>query len=135
MFKVYDHWKEVPNSWAAWSWKYFQPKELACKGTGKLKISVDLLDSLEALRSKYASSLLVLSAFRSKYHNAKVGGAVFSRHLVGDACDISIVNRDKLLIEKLAKEFGFTGIGYYKTFIHIDRRPKKARWGREKWNV
>ena len=79
--------------------------------------------------------MTVLSAYRSKYHNAKVGGAVRSRHLFGDACDLSIVNKDKMLLEKLALEQGFTGFGYYRTFLHIDRRPKRASWGREKWNV
>jgi zinc D-Ala-D-Ala carboxypeptidase len=131
----YENWKQVPRTWAAWPWKYFSPKEMACRGTGELKMHSGLLDNLDVLRSRFNSSLTILSAYRSPYHNSCVGGAPRSRHLVGDACDISIRNKDKFLLEKLALELNFTGLGYYNTFLHIDRRPKKARWGRKKWNV
>jgi len=131
----YDHWKEIPRTFSKWPWRFVVPKEVACKGTGKFKVDSRLLDGFDSLRSRYNKPLLILSCFRSPYHNAKVGGAVQSRHLVGDACDISIVNEDRLLLERIALELGFTGLGYYRTFLHIDLRPKKARWGREKWNV
>ena len=131
----YDHWKEIPRTFKAWPWKYFKPEEMACRGTGQLQMDSRLLDNLDILRSRFNSPLTVLSAYRSAYHNSCVGGAVRSRHLFGDACDISIRNKDKFLLEKLALDLGFTGLGYYNTFLHIDRRPKKARWGRKKWNV
>ena len=131
----YDNWKEVPRTFKAWPWKYFKPEEMACRSTGELQIDSGLLDNLDILRSRFNNTLTVLSAYRSPYHNSCVGGAPRSRHLVGDAADISIRNKDKFLLEKLALDLGFTGLGYYNTFLHIDRRPKKARWGRKKWNV
>ena len=104
---------------------------MACKGTGKLTVEPRLLDYLDLLRSRFDSPLSVLSAFRSPYHNAKVGGAPFSSHLRAVAVDLSIVGQDKKLIERLAKEVGFTGFGYYRTFLHIDLgRPRF--WG-TKW--
>ena len=130
----YEHWKQVPRTFKAWKWKYFSPNEMACKGTGQLKISSGLLDSLDLLRIRFDSPITILSAYRSPYHNSCVGGAVRSRHLTGDACDISIRNKDKFLLEKLALELKFTGFGYYHTFLHLDRRPKRARWGKI-WNV
>ena len=128
---VYDHWKQVPRTFSRWPWKHFQPVEVACKGTGKLTVEPRLLDYLDLLRSRFDSPLTVLSAYRSPYHNAKVGGAPFSSHLKAVAVDLSIVGRDKRLMEQLAKETGFTGFGYYRTFLHIDLgRPRS--WGM-KW--
>jgi len=128
---IYDHWKRVPRTFASWPWKYFQPQEMACRGTGKLKIEPRLLDYLDLLRLRFDSPLTVLSAYRSPYHNAFVGGAPFSSHLKAVAVDLSIVGQDKRLMERLAKETGFTGFGYYRTFLHIDLgRPRS--WGM-KW--
>jgi len=90
-----------------------------------------LLDRLDVLRARCGFPLIVLSAFRSPYHNAFVGGAVFSLHLKALAIDLSIVKQDKKLMEQIAKEEGFTGFGYYRTFLHIDLgRPRF--WGM-KW--
>jgi zinc D-Ala-D-Ala carboxypeptidase len=125
---VYDHWKSVPRTFAEWPWKHFTPFEMACRGTGKLSVYRGLLDRLDILRSRCDFPLVVLSAFRSPYHNAFVGGAVFSLHLKALAVDLSIVGQDKKLMEQIAKEEGFTGFGYYRTFLHIDLgRPRT--WG------
>jgi zinc D-Ala-D-Ala carboxypeptidase len=130
----YEHWKQVPQSHSAWPWRYFTPKEIACHGTGKLVIHSGFISRLDLLRSRYGHPLRLLSAYRSPYHNAKVGGAVFSRHLYADAGDLAIVGLDKWLIERLAKEEGFTGFGYYHTFLHIDL-GRQRHWGKEKWNA
>ena len=128
---TYDHWSQVPRTFSAWPWKFFQPKEIACRGTGKLSVHSGLLDRLDILRSRFGSPLTVLSGFRSPYHNAFVGGAPFSSHLKAVAVDLSIVKQDKKLMEQIAKEEGFTGFGYYRTFLHIDLgRPRT--WGM-KW--
>jgi zinc D-Ala-D-Ala carboxypeptidase len=128
---VYDHWSQVPRTFAAWPWKYFKPQEMACRGTGKLTVEPRLLDNLDILRSRFDSPLVVLSAFRSSYHNAFVGGAPLSFHVQAKAVDLSTRGQDRLLMERLAKEIGFTGFGYYRTFLHIDLgRPRS--WGM-KW--
>ena len=130
----YDNWKMVPATFSAWPWQHFTPKEMCCRGTGKLKLESRLLDCLDILRDRFGGPLRVLSAYRSPYHNARVGGAPMSRHLIGDAVDLSIVNQDKLLLKKLAKDVGFTGFGYYRTFLHIDL-GRKREWGKGKWNA
>jgi zinc D-Ala-D-Ala carboxypeptidase len=127
----YDHWSEVPRTWSAWPWQFFTPKEVACRGTGRLSISCNLMGKLDLLRSRFGSPLNISSAFRSPYHNAKVGGAPRSMHLFGLAADIPIVGKDKNLIKRLAKDLGFAGFGYYRTFMHIDL-GRKREWG--KWN-
>jgi uncharacterized protein YcbK (DUF882 family) len=104
---------------------------MACQGTGKLSVHSGLLDRLDILRSRCGFPLIILSAFRTPYHNAFVGGAPFSSHLKAIAVDLSIVKQDKKLMEQIAKEEGFTGFGYYRTFLHIDLgRPRF--WGM-KW--
>jgi zinc D-Ala-D-Ala carboxypeptidase len=129
----HDHWKQIPRTWSAWPWQYFKPEEMACRGTGKLEIECRLLDYLDGLRRIFAHPLVVLSAYRTPYHNSCVGGAPMSRHLSGDAVDIAVVGLDKTLIERLAREKGFAGFGYYRTFLHLDLgRP---RWWGKKWDV
>ena len=94
----------------------------------------ELLDRLDVVRSRFGRPLNLLSAYRSPYHNARVGGAPMSRHLVGDAGDLAVVGLDKELIERLAREEGFRGFGYYNTFLHVDLGRRRS-WGREKWNA
>ena len=130
----YDHWSEVPKTFSAWPWQWFSPKECACKGTGKLSISDGLIGKLDILRSHLGRPLSLSSVFRSPYHNAKVSGSPRSMHLFGLAADISIINQDKKLILTLAKDLGFTGFGYYRTFLHVDL-GRKREWGKGKWNV
>lgn len=126
---IYDHWTQVPQSYAAWPYKYFKPQELASHGDGSLLVDHSFLDALDRLRSVYGSPLTVNSAYRDPRHNALVGGSPLSRHKAGDAVDISIVGKDKDLIRRLATEQGWNGQGLYNSFIHLDRREGKARWG------
>ena len=124
----YEHWSQVPRTYAAWPFKYFGPQEIACRGSGRLLVVPDFLDRLDRLRSRYGRPLRVLSAYRSPAHNALVGGAPLSRHKGADACDLSIVGEDKAVIDRLAHDVGFRGFGYYNTFIHVDMgRPRS--WG------
>ena len=132
MVTTYDHWKQVPRNWSEWPWKYFQPEEMACRGTGKLVVEPRLLDYIDLFRLRFGGPLTVLSAFRTAYHNAFVGGAPFSSNLKAVAVDLSIVGQDKKQMEQLAREIGFTGFGYYRTFLHIDL-GRKREWG--KWDV
>jgi uncharacterized protein YcbK (DUF882 family) len=67
-----------------------------------------------------------------------VGGGVRSRHKVGDAFDISLRTvKDKTRLISSARRAGFTGLGYYQTFLHVD--TGRARWwfgkgGQKIWN-
>jgi len=108
---------------------------MACRGTGRLTIEPRLLSYLDLLRGHFGGPLTVFSAFRSPYHNAFVGGAPFSYHVQAKAVDLSTRGQDRLLMERLAKEIGFMGFGYYHTFLHIDIRDTSAQWGKEKWDA
>ena len=126
---IYDHWSQVTD----WEWKHFSPQEVACHGTGKLRINPKLLTCLELLRILLNRPIVCNSVYRSPYHNAKLGGAIFSQHLLASAADLSTNGQDRQIMLNLAQEVGFTGFGYYHTFLHVDLgRPRE--WGKEKWS-
>ncbi|HVL71236.1 MAG TPA: D-Ala-D-Ala carboxypeptidase family metallohydrolase [Beijerinckiaceae bacterium] len=128
MNQSYASWRDVPA--AAWRWPSFSPAEIACRGTGRLVVDEDALDRLQKLRSRLGKPLIVRSAYRSPEHNRRVGGAKASRHMLGDAFDVSMANHDPHAFEKAARACGFTGFGSYPAsgFMHIDcGRPR--RWG------
>jgi hypothetical protein len=115
----YKHFSEVPRD--GWNWPHFQPKELASRGDGSLLVDAASLDCLESLRRAIGRPLTILSAYRDPLHNARVGGAPMSQHKFGRAFDIRLsadVERD--LLNRLARDAGFTGFGNYNTFVHVD---------------
>lgn len=124
----YQHWRNVPAT--AWHWPNFSPAEIACRGTGKLRLNADALDRLQALRNALGKPLIVNSAYRSPEHNKRVGGAKASKHLEGTAFDISMANHDPIAFIAAARKAGFKGIGTYprSNFVHIDTGPGR-NWG------
>jgi uncharacterized protein YcbK (DUF882 family) len=122
----FDHYSEVPEGY--WRWENFTPKEIACRGTGKLLVNEDALDKLQALRDKIGKPFHVNSGYRSPEHNEAVGGAPNSKHMEGIAFDISLSNLDRQILYQEAMAHGFNGIGQYPSFMHIDTRQNKARW-------
>jgi zinc D-Ala-D-Ala carboxypeptidase len=124
----YSHYSNA--SGAGWRWSSFSPRELACKGTGKLLVNEDALDKLQALRTRLGKPIIVVSAYRSPEHNRRVGGAKNSQHMRGTAFDIRMENHDPVAFEAAARSAGFTGFGYYPRsgFMHIDTGPART-WG------
>lgn len=105
---------------------HFSRREFACHHCGQVKVATNLLESLERLRAiKGGRPLRIVSGYRCPVHNAQVGGAKASRHLVGDAADIPYGYATVAEAERA----GFQGIGDKNGFaIHVDRRPRRARW-------
>ena len=122
------HWRDVPE--ARWRWTNFSPAEIACRGSGSLRIHEEALDKLQALRDRLGKPLIVRSAYRSPAHNRAVGGAPRSKHMDGTAFDIAMANHDPAAFEAAARAVGFTGFGYYPRsgFMHIDLGPAR-QWG------
>jgi hypothetical protein len=125
---TYKHWRDVPER--SWRWKNFSPAEIACRGSGSLRINEEALDKLQALRDRLGKPLIVRSAYRSPAHNRAVGGAPRSKHMDGTAFDIAMANHDPVAFEAAARAVGFLGFGYYPRsgFIHIDLGPAR-QWG------
>jgi uncharacterized protein YcbK (DUF882 family) len=99
-----------------------------------LKNLTELAKNLEVLRSHLKAPIQVTSGYRSKEHNAKIGGALKSFHVLGMAADIQIKGMKP---EQVAKAIELLiaegkmlegGIGIYRTWTHYDVRRTKARW-------
>lgn len=125
---TYKHWRDMPER--SWRWKNFSPAEIACRGSGSLRINEEALDKLQALRDRLGKPLIVRSAYRSPAHNRAVGGAPRSKHMDGTAFDIAMANHDPVAFEAAARAVGFLGFGYYPRsgFMHIDLGPAR-QWG------
>ena len=125
---LYANFRDVPKD--TWRWKNFSPREIACKGTGRVLVNEAALDKLQALRDKLGIPILLTSAYRSPQHNRNVGGAPRSLHMQGTAFDVRMENQNPTAFEAAARKVGFTGFGYYPRsgFIHIDTGPART-WG------
>jgi zinc D-Ala-D-Ala carboxypeptidase len=126
--RTFRHFREVPKN--LWRWRNFSPAEIACRGTGQLKLHPEALDRLQALRDRLGKPLIVRSAYRSPEHNRNIGGAPRSKHMDGTAFDIAMANHDPVAFEAAAREVGFLGFGFYPRsgFMHIDLGPARV-WG------
>jgi len=123
----------------------FKWSELSCKGCdGSCAFSQNnqpianvadaALDKLQNLRLVLDAPLTILSAARCPVHNARVGGVVNSEHRCTEhrkstAFDVKSSRVSLDAIAKAAEVVGFGGIGTYKSFIHVDDRGRRARWG------
>ena len=130
---TYAHFRDVPES--AWRWPSFSPAEIACRGTGAIKINTEAMDKLQSLRNRLGKPLIVRSGYRSPSHNRAVGGAPASKHMQGTAFDIAMSNHDPVAFAEAARAVGFLGFGTYPRsgFMHIDLGPAPwVRAGRER---
>ena len=86
------------------------------------KMNAALLSLLDQLREDVGFALKINSSYRSKEHNDSIGGAKFSKHLTGQAVDISCKSsHDRAIIVGCAIKLGLT-VGVANTFVHIDNR-------------
>jgi zinc D-Ala-D-Ala carboxypeptidase len=105
---------------------HFSFTEFACRCGGRragcaiIRVHRELLESLEDYRS-IAGPVAVVSGYRCPGHNAAVGGASSSQHVLGSACDV----RPLLKTAAVARRRRFAGIGYQGDtglVRHVDRR-------------
>lgn len=67
--------------------------------------------------------MVVTSGYRCQDYNDEIGGAKFSKHVSGIACDIAVgSSADRYDLIYCALMSDFTGIGVAKDFIHLDIR-------------
>ena len=123
---VAPHWSDLLA--AEWPWRHFSPRELASRGDGSVRTLIEAGDGLEKLRRLLGHPLHILSAYRDQLHNARVGGAPLSRHKTGRAFDIALRRVNRFELAHAAAECGFSGIGRYQTFLHVDFRDVPAAW-------
>ena len=117
--------------WDNGRWPNFSRAELSCRHCGEYVHDIRFLDGLQALRTQLGRPVRILSAHRCALHNAAVGGAPLSQHL-GMAADIAIRPHNKRQLLTAARTAGFTGFGYYSTFLHLDMGRARFWYGSQK---
>lgn len=118
--------RDVPSR--AWKWRDFEPVEIASKGDGSILIDQEAMNRLQRMRDLMGKPLIINSAYRDPLHNARVGGAPRSMHKYGRAFDVSCRFKDRENLVAAAKEAGFSGLGFYNSWLHVDTGPKRT-WG------
>lgn len=110
--------------------RYFKISEFDSQdvpGSG-VKMRVSTLQLLDKTRHMAGIPFHVNSGYRTRQHNASVGGVASSAHTRGFAADIRATTRDaQIAIVRAARAAGFTRFGIYDTFIHLDNDPAKAQ--------
>ena len=116
----------------------FQVRELRCRdGTDTVMVDEVLTVVLQCIREHFGKPVTITSGYRTPAHNAAVGGAKSSQHLLGRAADIRVqgasVEDVAAYAESLMPDWG--GVGRYPVkagrangWVHVDTRADKARW-------
>ncbi len=106
--------------------KNFKLREFQCTDSGSLvKLDSGLLNKLQLLRDKLNNPVNITSGYRTLECNKRVGGSSNSYHMKGMAADIYSPGYTPAEIAKVAEVVGFTGIGTYSNFVHVDVRPNR----------
>jgi zinc D-Ala-D-Ala carboxypeptidase len=112
-----------------WRWPHFSARELSCDCNryceGEYYHDPAFLDALEAMRA-IVGPLKINSGHRCRRHNKAVGGARASMHVRAMAVDISLAGHDRKILALAARKAGFRGIGYGRTFLHVDLGARRA---------
>lgn len=116
----------------------FKVRELRCRdGSDTVMVDDALMLLLQCIREHFGKAVTITSGYRTAAHNAAVGGAKSSQHLLGRAADIRVqgvsVEDVAAYAERLMPDWG--GIGHYPVkegratgWVHVDTRADKARW-------
>jgi uncharacterized protein YcbK (DUF882 family) len=116
----------------------FKVRELRCKdGTDTVMVDEALTVVLQCIREHFGKPVVITSGYRTAAHNAVVGGAKSSQHLLGRAADIRVpgvsVEDVAAYAESLMPDWG--GVGRYPVkagratgWVHVDTRANKSRW-------
>jgi len=96
----------------------------------------ELAKNLQVLRDEVKKPIKITSGYRNAEFNAKIKGAIKSRHITGEAADFKIEGytpkQVAAIIEKLiaAGKMEQGGLGTYSTWVHYDVRGTAARWAK-----
>lgn len=81
-----------------------------------------VVETLQIMRDALGSALSINSAYRNVSYNAGVGGATYSRHMYGDAVDISNSSATLAELSALCDDMGAGFISEYTSHVHCDWR-------------
>jgi len=95
----------------------FDSKDLPGSGIG---MSMVLISKLQIMKDYLGMPIKIRSGFRTKLHNARVGGKVNSEHLTGEGVDvICLGSEERFYMLQAAAYAGFDRIGVKGDMIHL----------------
>ena len=116
----------------------FKVRELRCRdGTDTVMVDEALTVVLQCIREHFGKAVVITSGYRTAAHNAVVGGAKSSQHLLGRAADIRVQGVSVEDVAAYAESLmpGWGGVGRYPVkagrttgWVHVDTRANKSRW-------
>lgn len=95
------------------------------------RVLPEVWSKLEIFAQSLGRPIVLNSAYRSPAYNKKIGGAKKSMHMQRKACDVQWVGislQGRINMIQKAIDAGFTGIGTYNNFMHVDIGGKR-QWG------
>ena len=100
--------------------KNFKVSEFVCPdGSGEVMIVPEQTEALQRLRDIAKAPVNIMSGYRNKTYNTKIGGDKNSNHMKGEASDIHVVGFTPEQIVPLAQLAGFSRVLIYDTFVHV----------------
>lgn len=118
----------------------FKVRELRCRdGSDTVMVDEALMLLLQCIREHFGKAVTITSGYRTAAHNAAVGGAKSSQHLLGRAADIQVADTSVEDVAAYAESLmpAWGGVGRYpvktgraKGWVHVDTRANKSRWAR-----
>lgn len=131
----------LQEMWIQYNIKYFTIAEV----TKGLDIPTNLLINIaptivfaDTMRERLGFPMTPTNSYRSEAHNAAVGGAKNSLHLVFNALDIVPMSHKESDLRKMQHYVAENrtremGVGYYPNFIHLDFRGRLGRRSPATW--
>ena len=77
---------------------------------------------MQDIRDRVGGPVTVNSGYRNVTYNDSVGGAEYSRHIYGDACDFKSSGASLGALGEMCEDLGAGYVGYYDSHVHCDWR-------------